>query len=284
MENVGRQPGWGTVVAGVDESEHGRRALDYAATLAAGLDAEIIAVRAGTDAAPDEPTVEVGGRRIPIRRVEGHPVPALLAAAAEENARLLAVGRRGGGGFPGLIVGSTAHQVIRLSPHPILIVPAGAATVLPGPGAPIAVGLDGSPGSEAALRWTTAVAMVWGCEVIAVHALDLAPALVFGAGLAEPYHRARRVVEETVAGWAGPLEKAGVTHRVVVEESGAALGLIQVAHVHDAALLVVGSRGAGGFPGLRLGGVADQVVHYANLPVVVVPPDATDDHEPGQSS
>jgi nucleotide-binding universal stress UspA family protein len=262
----------GNVVVGIDGSDDSQRALDYAAALAAGLGAEVVAVRVVTGAGATAPMAMARGRRIATRTVEGHPVPALLAAAAEEGARLLVVGRRGEGGFPELIVGSTGHQVAHLSRCPVLIVPAGPTSNLPGPDAPLAVGVDGSAGSQAALQWLVPVATAYGCEAVVVHAMDLAPAFLFDAGLGDAYRAAHQAVGETVSRWCGSLREAGVPHRVVIEDSGAAQALIRAAHQNGAALLVVGSRGGGGFPGLRLGSVADQVAHYANLPVVVVPP------------
>ena len=53
----------------------------------------------------------------------------------------------------------------------------------------------------------------------------------------------------------------------------AALALIGAAQ--DSSLLVVGSRGRGGFAGLLLGSVSQQVAHEASVPVVIIPPAAT---------
>jgi nucleotide-binding universal stress UspA family protein len=266
--------GLAPVVVGVDGSVDSQRALDYGVALAAGLDAETIAVRAVPAAVtPGDTVVEGRGRRIPLRVVEGPPAPALLAAADAEDARLVVVGRRGEGGFPDLLLGSTSHHVARLARRPVLVVPAGSDPRLPGPGAPLVVGVEGSPGSHVAVRGGAEVAAAYESEVTGGHALDLAPTLIFGAEGGDTYRRARQVVEGMVADWCEPLRKAGVVHRALVEEGGAALGLIRATQDSGAALLVVGSRGAGGFPGLRLGSVADPVAHNANVPVVIVPPD-----------
>jgi nucleotide-binding universal stress UspA family protein len=61
-----------------------------------------------------------------------------------------------------------------------------------------------------------------------------------------------------------------VRHDVVVREGNAAAVL--VAESQGAEMLVVGSRGRGGFSGLLLGSVSQQAAHHATCPVVIVPP------------
>ena len=65
-----------------------------------------------------------------------------------------------------------------------------------------------------------------------------------------------------------------VTIESRVVTGSAADALLQAAREGD--LLVVGSRGLGGFKGLLLGSVSQQVVHHAPCPVVIVPPDERD--------
>jgi nucleotide-binding universal stress UspA family protein len=80
----------------------------------------------------------------------------------------------------------------------------------------------------------------------------------------------RHAVEEAVAKAAtqlGESQPASVTVRAV--NGFASQELIEASR--DADLLVVGSRGGGGFARLLLGAISDQVVHHAHCPVVVVP-------------
>jgi nucleotide-binding universal stress UspA family protein len=140
----------------------------------------------------------------------------------------------------------------------------------------IVVGVDGSAGSEAALRWAVSEAQLRGCVVEAVHswtypyvgeAAGMAALSIGAADLEEVAHAALTATIDTVTSSGGSPEEVLVEGRV--ERGDAAAVLLRVAA--DAELLVVGSRGHGGFAGLLLGSVSQQVVHHAPCPVVVVP-------------
>jgi nucleotide-binding universal stress UspA family protein len=139
----------------------------------------------------------------------------------------------------------------------------------------IVVGVDGSHDAHRALEWAMqeAAARHAPLTVITVH--QVAASGWTGMPILLPVdepaaEQARQAAEEAVVkaaaqlGWPQPVP---VTVRAV---SGfAAQELIEASH--DADLLVVGSRGSGGFARLVLGSVSDQVMHHAHCPVVVVP-------------
>lgn len=137
----------------------------------------------------------------------------------------------------------------------------------------IAVGVDGSPGSLGALRWAVAEARHHGSVVRAVHAWQLPYHQGYVGHLAlghlrEPLIEAAR--QTLHAALADPcIETAGVEIMPVVEEGSAARVLIAAGA--DAGLLVVGSRGYGGFRGLLLGSVSQQCAQGAPCPLVIVP-------------
>jgi nucleotide-binding universal stress UspA family protein len=152
----------------------------------------------------------------------------------------------------------------------------------------IVVGIDGSDESNAALRFALEEARLRGATVEAVHAWGYPPT-AFGPGfiaaidaeLIETLHKAAadvidRALEE--AGDVGDLEVAHAT-----PEGPAAPALLEAAR--DAELLVVGSRGRGGFTGLLLGSVSQQCAHHAPCPVVIVRgPDAATRPAPPKES
>lgn len=145
----------------------------------------------------------------------------------------------------------------------------------------ILVGVDGSPGSRAALRFAIAEAAIRGSEVEAVASWQ-APAYAYtGVAVMPPVvelsEAATAALEEAISEERQGLSdaQAQVTVTAVVVQGPAAAVLIDRSHQAD--LLVVGSRGYGGFRGLLLGSVSHQCVSHAHCPVVVVPTAADDD-------
>ena len=139
----------------------------------------------------------------------------------------------------------------------------------------IVVGIDGSHHSQRSLEWAMKEAALRQVPltVLAVH-----PVATSGwthSGISYPAdqadeERARAVAQESAdkaASQIGGQRPPSVTVRAV---SGVpAEELIKAAEGAD--MLVVGSRGSGGFARLLVGSVSNQVVHHANVPVVVLP-------------
>jgi len=138
----------------------------------------------------------------------------------------------------------------------------------------IVVGVDGSGGSQQALEWAVRHATQdhVPLTVLAVH--EIAASTWTHSSLVSPEdradeERARHAVQEEVdniLGRIGDGKPESVTIRVVSGQPANAL--IEASRGAD--LVVVGSRGAGGFPHLRLGSVTTKVVSHADCPVVVV--------------
>lgn len=142
----------------------------------------------------------------------------------------------------------------------------------------IVVGVDGSEGSRVALRWARAEARFRSCplEVVAVWQYPTVQYPMMGivpsfsaspepTDLRDEAERALRAVleEESIA------SDDAVAVSILVAEGASAPTLLAAAA--DADLLVVGSRGHGGFTGLLIGSVSQQCVTHAPCPVVVVP-------------
>ncbi len=221
------------------------------------------AVAAVTEAAPALPvTAEI---------VRGPAVTALLGLTRQ--AELLVLGSRGLGGFTGLLVGSVAVELVAHGHCPVVVVRGDQ----PAPGAPVVVGIDGSPTSEVAIALAFDAAAARGCELVAVHAwADTAVLFDLGGGYGHTLdwtsltEQAEKVLAESLAGWH---EKyPGVPVRRVVERDRPASALLDAAR--GAQLLVVGSRGRGGFTGLTLGSVSQALIHHAACPVMIARPNS----------
>ena len=138
----------------------------------------------------------------------------------------------------------------------------------------IVVGIDGSSHSARALDWALNEAAVRHARltVLTVHSVAVSgwsgnP--ILAPGDAEDQEKARQAAEELTlkaTSHLGGAQPTSVTVRAVI--GFPAEELIKASD--DADLLVVGSRGAGGFTKLIMGSVSDQVMHHAHCPVVVV--------------
>lgn len=133
------------------------------------------------------------------------------------------------------------------------------------------VGVDGSEPSREALRWAVDEARLRGARVRVVHAWWTYP---MGGSDHPSDHIAGglgRDAEEAVNAFVADTfrgEPDVDVEVVTVQGRQASAALIDAAE--EAELLVVGSRGAGGFTGLLLGSVSQQSTHYAPCPVVIV--------------
>lgn len=135
----------------------------------------------------------------------------------------------------------------------------------------IVVGIDGSDGSRAALGFAAAEAKLRGDTLRAVAAWHVPAPLYAGSGFLPATsdealrdaarEAAEQELRELLAG-------AGVEADLVVREGNAAHVLIEASQ--GATMLVVGSRGHGGFAGLLLGSVSQQCAAHAACPVAIV--------------
>lgn len=202
--------------------------------------------------------------------VEAHPAGALIEASGE--ASLVVVGTRAGTGILGRAGGSVAAQVAAHADAPVLVVRPGDERPEELAKLPIVVGLDGSAESEQALGYAVDTAVARGVNVRAVYAWSMLGLSDIGPFRSEFYEpdaqdKAHRLVAEAVSGWSDRYPDLDIVNRAVhVIDPVRAL----LHETREAGLVVLGSRGRGGFLGLRLGSTVDGVIRQARCPVVVI--------------
>jgi nucleotide-binding universal stress UspA family protein len=185
-------------------------------------------------------------------------------------ASLVVVGARGHGGFAGLLMGSVGAQVVAHAHTPVVVVRPAVADLA---SAPIVVGVDGSPGSDRAIGFAFEEAAYRGVGLVTLYAWWMLPRHNLGPTTPRHYDpaqaadEAQRMLAEAVAGWAEKYPDVRVD-RVARHHTDPALALVEASQT--AAMVVVGSRGRGGFASMLLGSVSRTVVTHAQCPVAVV--------------
>ncbi|MDX6246572.1 MAG: hypothetical protein QOE76_4295 [Frankiales bacterium] len=137
----------------------------------------------------------------------------------------------------------------------------------------IVVGVDGSESSRRALRWAQFLAAATGAHVEAVIVAPIAPAYAWAGafwgaapGEGDLLGAADKLLTATVDDVFGPERPTDLV--LSVAQGGAAETLL--ARGKSAQMIVVGSRGHGGFAGLMLGSVSAAVAEHAGCPVLVI--------------
>ncbi|MFD8498416.1 universal stress protein [Amycolatopsis sp. NPDC059657] len=279
----------GKIVVGVDGTEQATRAVRWAAGLASARRLGLVLVHAlrveqiayGGGIAGPTPLFDFlneDGKRILDDAVEqaravnkdlavetlmppDSPVPYLLDLS--KTARMVVVGGAGESVF-----GSTISAVVSHADCPVAVV---RGTAGPGEG-PVVAGVDGSPLSEAALATAFEEASLRGVPLIAVHAwrdttydspTSMARLVVQWESLQD---EEERLLAQRLAGWQEKYPDVTIERVLVRDRPRHAL----LEWSEKAQLVVVGSRGRGGFAGLLLGSVSQALAHHAHCPVLVI--------------
>ncbi|KMS88129.1 universal stress protein [Prauserella rugosa] len=225
------------------------------------------------DAARTEVRQQVPDVEIEAQRVEGQPAHVL--AGESRTARCVVVGSRGLGGFTGMLVGSVAVSLSAHARCPVAVVRGKRHDDPPPAQGPVVVGVDGSEHTETALAYAFDAAAERGVPLQAVHSwndvisVEGPYAYPFPTDLSELEKAGRTLLEETLAPWRERHPEVEVHE--VLEPGRPVRTLLQQAE--GAQLVVVGTRGHGGFTGMLLGSTSQAMVIHAPCPVVVTRPE-----------
>ncbi|MGV5046711.1 universal stress protein [Rhodococcus pyridinivorans] len=218
-----------------------------------------------------------GNVEITTEQLEGKVVPTLIAQA--EHADRLVVGSRGLGEVKGLLAGSVSTAVVSHAVAPVVVVRGRTFDGAPPTKGPVVVGVDGSVSCRDAVEVAFEEASARGATLVAVNVwsdVSVQPSL--GAVPEDPHWSRIQTGEEIVLAerLAGYQERyPDVTVERVVARDRPVRVLSEYAEA--AQLLVVGTRGRGGFKGLLLGSTSNALIQTADCPVLVVRSKQTED-------
>jgi nucleotide-binding universal stress UspA family protein len=191
-------------------------------------------------------------------------IPSLVDLS--KDAEMLVAGAQGGGRWPGRLFGSVSSGLLRYAHCPVVIVHDQDPTT-PGPDqAPVLVGIDGSLASELATAIAFDEASRRNVGLVALHAWSDADVSDWpGIDWPATESMAEEVLAERLAGWQYQYPDVQVSRIVVRDKPARQL----VQRSEDAQLIVVGSRGRGGFAQMLVGSVGESVAQMARVPVIV---------------
>jgi nucleotide-binding universal stress UspA family protein len=196
-------------------------------------------------------------------------VPALVELS--KHAEMLVVGCRGHGRVAQVLLGSISAGAVHYAHCPVAVIHHDEPSPTPSPNAPVVVGIDGSPTSELAAEIAFDEASRRDVDLVALHAWsDMNSLGIARVGWA-PIEwcniqvQEEELLAERLCGWTDRYPDVIVHKEVVCDQP--ALRLLKQAE--KAQLLVVGSHGRGGFPGMLLGSVSTAVVNAARIPVII---------------
>ncbi|MSS85150.1 universal stress protein [Actinomycetaceae bacterium WB03_NA08] len=285
------------VIVGVDGSKGAFAAAQWAAAQAEKLGGRLSIVCAysmasysaaaldGGFALVDDRALKLGAEQVvseAAKSVSDYPIdveeivqvgdPSVVLTELSAEADLLVISSRGGGGLADRLLGSVSSSVPAHARCAVAMVPEHVSGKPFMPIERIVVGVDGSDVASSALCTAVDVAIAWGAELTVITAVPIAtgggamswmPVAVDRKALIEDIHNGLdAAIEQALAG--RELKVA----RHALDGSPAAL-LTEFSTAVD--LVVVGTRGRGGFAGMLLGSTSNTVLHHSTCPVMTVP-------------
>jgi nucleotide-binding universal stress UspA family protein len=202
--------------------------------------------------------------------LEDHPASGILRCAREHHSDAIAIGSHGRAGLKRALLGSVAEEVVRESDVPVIVAHPGDDERV----GPIAVAIDDSPASDAALTTAIDLAKPTGHTLVLLH--------VFGAGdlrrvedglredVSERFAEARMQGEALLEDAAARCRSAGVACEPVMLQGDAAQELLAAVARHACSAIVIGTHGGSELSRLLFGSVAATVAEQARIPVVMV--------------
>jgi nucleotide-binding universal stress UspA family protein len=196
---------------------------------------------------------------------EYSPVARALIAASKD-AWMIVAGSQGLGALGRLLLGSVTAGLVHYAHCPVAVIHSDEC-VSPVSDAPVLVGVDGSPASEAATALAFEEASRRGVGLVAVHVWsDVGVFPILGMDWHDRENEGQEILAERLAGFQERYPDVHVERKLFCDKPSQWL----LKESEGAQLVVVGSRGRGGFAGMSLGSVSSAVAQSARVPVIVV--------------
>lgn len=186
------------------------------------------------------------------------------------TARALVLGSRGLGRPAEALPDSSILLLAMHAPCPVVVVPGDPIPPPTHPKRSVVVGVDGSAVSEPALAYAFDAASLRGADLVAVHTwTDLLGTIQGqGAGWDAVQEEEELILAERLAGWQEKYPDLRVRRSVTMERPAESL----LEESANAELLVVGSRGRGGFHGMLLGSTSQALLYCTTCPLAIIRP------------
>ena len=191
-------------------------------------------------------------------------VPALIDAS--KDAWMIVAGSQGMGALGRLLLGSVTTALIQHAHCPVAVIHSDERAA-PDSNAAVLLGIDGSAASEAATALAFDEAARRGVGLVALHVWsDVGVFPILGMDWRDRESEGQEILAERLAGWQEQYPDVRVKPLVFCDKPSRWL----LKESEHAQLVVVGSHGRGGFPGMLLGSVSSAVAQSATVPVIVV--------------
>ena len=279
--------GTAPIVVGVDGSASARDAVRWAASEASVRGDPLLLVTSVTTggigmSSPFTDDLRIGGEHalaeaVSLAAAVGQtatstemvtltPVHALMNH--EGTARMIVLGTRGLGEFTGGLIGSVTSAIVHHAACPVVVVAGWPRPGEPDFDGPVVVGVDGTETSEPAIEAAFTEAALHGAELVALHAWSdrAVPEGTLAGSWSDIAATEQSRLTERLAPWRDKYPEVRVK-QVIVQDRPARNLLTRGA---GARLIVVGSRGRGGFHGMTLGSTSAALLRTVTIPLVVV--------------
>ncbi len=207
----------------------------------------------------------IGDSKVAIQSEVRHGTVGTELIGASKKAMMTVSGSRGLGGIGAGLLGSVSRGLLHYARGPVAVIRP--SDEQPDRSLPVLLGVDGSPASEAATAFAFDEASRRGVDLLALHAWsDVSTVPPWGPDWRTYEQEGGEMLAERLSGWQDQYPDVHVRRKVVCDRPAQWL----LEESAGAQLVVLGSRGRGGFSRLLLGSVSTAVAESSKTPVIVV--------------